>query len=112
MQVMLDSDLAELYGVETKALNQTVKRMRHFISENLKVSQKFEIIEKKQIEYQLESDKKFDMLFKALENNELHPKQGILFEGQVFEAHKFVSDIVRFGFSKMNIEVTKMLARI
>lgn len=26
VQVMLDSDLAQLYGVETKALNQTVKR--------------------------------------------------------------------------------------
>jgi hypothetical protein len=26
VQVMLDSDLAELYGVETKALNQAVKR--------------------------------------------------------------------------------------
>ena len=25
-QVMIDRDLAELYGVETKALNQTVKR--------------------------------------------------------------------------------------
>jgi hypothetical protein len=26
LQVMLDSDLAELYGVETKVLNQAVKR--------------------------------------------------------------------------------------
>ena len=26
---------------------------------------------------------------------ELPPKQGVLFEGQVFEAHKFISDIVR-----------------
>ncbi len=26
MQVMTDSDLAELYGVETKALNQAVKK--------------------------------------------------------------------------------------
>lgn len=26
LRVMLDSDLAELYGVETKALNQSVKR--------------------------------------------------------------------------------------
>jgi len=39
-------------------------------------------------------------------------EQGVLLEGQVFEAHKFVSDIVRFGFSKMDVEVTKMLARI
>jgi hypothetical protein len=166
MQVMLDRDIAELYDVQTKVLNQAVKRnrnrfperllfmlsdqeknelvtncdrlrrlkhsssnpyvfteqgvamlsavlkseiavdvsikimdafilMRHFISENLKVFQRFEIIEKKQIEYQLESDKKFDIIFEAMEKNRLQTKQGIFFEGQVFEAHKFVSDIVR-----------------
>jgi hypothetical protein len=166
MQVMLDSDLADLYGVETKVLNQAVKRnknrfperfmfmlsdeekkelvtncdrlsrlkhsssnpyvfteqgvamlstvlksktaidvsikimdafvsMRHFILENLKVSQRFDIIEKKQIEYQLESDKKFEIIFKAMESDQPLPKQGIFFDGQVFDAHKFVSDIVR-----------------
>ncbi|HQO92405.1 MAG TPA: ORF6N domain-containing protein [bacterium] len=166
---MLDSDLAELYGVSTKVFNQAVKRntdrfperymftliddefvslrsqfvtsnkkegrggrrylpnvfteqgvamlsavlksetaiqisikvidafveMRRFILENARIFQRLEFVEKKQIEFKSESDKKFDILFKALENNELHPKQGIFFEGQVFEAHKFVSDIVR-----------------
>jgi len=166
VQVMLDIDLAELYCVETKVLNQAVKRnknrfperfmfmmsdeekkelvtncdrlrrlkhsssnpyafteqgvamlsavlksdtavdisikimdafvsMRHFIAENLKVFQRFDIIEKKQIGYQLESDKKFDIIFKAMENNQLSPKQGVLFDGQVFDAHKLVSDIIR-----------------
>jgi len=169
MQVMLDSDLAELYGVSTKVFNQAVKRntdrfperymftliddefvslrsqfvtsnkkegrggrrylpnvfteqsvamlsavlksetaiqisikvidafveMRRFILENARIFQRLEFVEKKQIEFKSESDKKFDILFKALENYELHPKQGIFFEGQVFEAHKFVSDIVR-----------------
>ena len=28
-RVMLDSDLASIYGVETKALNRAVKRNRH-----------------------------------------------------------------------------------
>ncbi len=69
--------------------------MRHFIAENLKVFQRFDIIEKKQIGYQLESDKKFDIIFKAMENNQLSPKQGVLFDGQVFDAHKLVSDIIR-----------------
>ena len=31
-KVMLDSDLAALYGVETKVLNQSVRRIRHAIS--------------------------------------------------------------------------------
>lgn len=166
MQVMLDSDLAELYGVSTKVFNQAVKRntdrfpekymfmvnddefaslrsqivtsnkrggrrylpkvfteqgvamlsavlksdtaiqisikvidafveMRHFITENFRISQRIDFVEKKQIEYKSESDKKFDLLFEALENNQLPPKQGVFFNGQVFDAHKFVSDLVR-----------------
>lgn len=166
MQVMLDSDLAELYGVSTKVFNQAVKRntdrfpekymfmvnddefaslrsqivtsnkrggrrylpkvfteqgvamlsavlksdtaiqisvkvidafveMRHFITENFWISQRIDFVEKKQIEYKSESDKKFDLLFEALENNKLPPKQGVFFNGQVFDAHKFVSDLVR-----------------
>ena len=54
---MLDSDLAELYGVETGALNRAVRRnieiMRAFVriknseSENRAVWQKFDDLEKK-----------------------------------------------------------------
>jgi len=161
MQVMLDIDLAEFYQVETRIINQVVKRnkerfppsfnfiltnqelsnlksqfvisswggrrtnpyafteagvamlsavlrssiavrmsvliieafvaMRHFISENAAIFQRLSTVEVKQIE----ADKKFDMIFKAMEGDQLLPKQGVLFEGQVFDAHKFVSDIVR-----------------
>ncbi|HPA57326.1 MAG TPA: ORF6N domain-containing protein [bacterium] len=161
MQVMLDIDLAEFYQVETRIINQVVKRnkerfpqsfnfiltnqelsnlksqfvisswggrrtnpyafteagvamlsavlrssiaikmsvliieafvaMRHFISENAAIFQRLSTVEVKQIE----ADKKFDIIFKAMENDQLIPKQGVLFEGQVFDAHKFVSDIVR-----------------
>jgi len=37
----------------------------------------------------------FEKVFKALESKELKPKQGIFFDGQVFEAYSFLSDIVR-----------------
>src|SRR5437867_5763847 len=33
-RVMLDSDLASIYGVETKALNRAVKRNRHRFPKN------------------------------------------------------------------------------
>jgi len=167
MQVMLDSDLAELYGVETKNLNLAVKRnierfpntfrfqlaeeeykvlrlqietsnekrggrryapfvfteqgvamlsavlrsetaikvsirimeafvsMRHFILENEQISKRFEIIEKRQMEYKIETDSRIEKVLSALESKQIQPKQGIFFDGQVFDAHKFVSDIVR-----------------
>ncbi len=148
MQVMLDRDLAELYGVETKVLNQAVKRnierfpeefmfqltkeefkglrsqtvtlktgrgrhrkylpyvfteqgvamlsavlksetavkisiqimrafvaMRKFIVKNAEIFQRLDRIEHKQLEY----DKKFEAVFKALENKEYFPRRGIFF---------------------------------
>ena len=44
---------------------------------------------------QIETDKKIDQVFNALENKEIEPKQGILFDGQIFDAYKFVSGLIR-----------------
>ncbi len=170
-QVMLDSDLAELYQVETKRLNEQVKRntdrfpvefmfqltsrewedlqsqfatapslnnlrsqfatakrrtlpyafteqgvamlsavlrseiaiqvsiqimnafikMRKQLSSNQLLIQRIDRVELKQ----LDSDQKFEQIFKALESKDQVPKQGIFFDGQVFDAHQFVSDLVR-----------------
>ena len=163
VQVMLDRDLAELYGVETRILNQAVKRnierfpkkymfqltkkevqdwmsqivisnkeikgirkmpyafteqgvsmlsavlksetaikisiqiidafvsMRKFISQNAGLFQRVESIEQKQIQY----DKNFDKIFNALEDKSIKPKQGIFFNGQIFDAYKFVLDLIK-----------------
>ncbi len=163
LQVMLDRDLAILYGVETRVLNQAVKRnrdrfpqefcfqltgeefenwksqvvisnkekmglrklpyafteqgvamlsavlksetairtsiqiinafvvMRRFISSNAQIFQRLSHLEVKQIE----TDKKFDKVFDAIESKEFHPKQGIFYDGQIFDAYRFVSDLFR-----------------
>jgi len=41
---------------------------------------------------QLETDQKFEQVFKALERNNTEPETGIFFEGQVFDAYVFVSN--------------------
>jgi hypothetical protein len=169
VQVMIDRDLAGMYLVETRVLNQAVKRnidrfpttfrfqlsekefdywksqivmsnedkiglrrppfvyteqgvamlsavlksktaiqvsiqimnafteMRKFISSNASVFQRLSNVELKQ----LETDQKFERIFKALESKDVIPKQGIFFDGQIFDAYKFVSDIVRSA--KQNI---------
>ena len=174
-QVMLDRDLALLYGVETKVLNQAVKRnierfpedfmfhltkeensllrsqfvtlnadpnslrsqfvtsntrggtrylpyaftengvamlssvprsetaievnirimraftaMRHFLANNAQLFQRLSNIEY----HQIETDKRIDEVFKRLDAN-TQPQQGIFFDGQVFDAYQFVSDLVR-----------------
>lgn len=164
VQVMLDEDLAFLYGVDTKVLNQAVKRnserfpeefmfqitdeefdrlrsqvvtldsgrgkhrkylpyvfteqgvamlsailrsdtavkvsiqiinafvaMRRFLLSNAQVFQRLDTLELKQ----LNTDKKIDKVLNALESKEIQPKQGIFFEGQVFDAYQFVSDLIR-----------------
>jgi len=161
VQVMVDRDLAEMYKVKVKALNQAVKRnterfpgtfyfqlsdietnelvtncdrfkllkhssvnpyvfteqgvsmlsavlrsdtavqvsiaiinafveMRKFISYNASVFQRLDNIEIKL----LDTDYKFEKIFKALESKEVIPNQGIFFDGQIFDAYKFASDII------------------
>ncbi|NOY50126.1 MAG: hypothetical protein GXO88_06160 [Chlorobi bacterium] len=44
---------------------------------------------------QIENDQKFEQIFNAIQDKSIKPKQGIFFEGQVFDAYSFVSDLIR-----------------
>lgn len=168
MQVMVDRDLAILYGVENKRLNEQVRRnierfperfrfqltkeetnelvancdrlnalkhstvmpyvfteqgismlstvlhsqtaiavsikimdafvaMRRFIATNAQLFQRLETIEYHQLEmrqHQDITDKRIDEVFKRLDAN-VPPLQGIFYDGQVFDAYRFVSDLIR-----------------
>ena len=72
--------------------------MRKFISQNANLFQRVNNIEQKQIASdvkQIETDTKIDAILDAIEEKEIKPKQGIFFEGQIFDAYKFVSDLFR-----------------
>ena len=164
-QVMLDSDLASIYQVETKVFNQAVKRnanrfpesfryqlaqqefntinlrsqivtsslnyggrrylpyvfteqgiamlasvlrstvaikvsieimnafveMRKMLMSNASLFHRLDKIELKQ----LEANQKFEEIFKALESDKLQSDKGIFYNGQIFDAYNFVSDIIR-----------------
>ena len=168
-QVMLDKDLAILYGVETRTLNQAVKRniqrfpadfrfqltmeecsksqivtlnagrgqnikklpyafteqgvamlssvlrsqtaidvniqimrafvsMRHFMVNNASVFSRLETIEYHQLEmqqHQQETDKRIDEVFRRLDEGNAKPKQGVFYNGQVYDAYTFVSDLIK-----------------
>ena len=161
-QVMLDRDIAMLYGVETRVVNQAVKRneerfpedfvfqlssaetenwksqsvisnsikmgirknpfaftengiamlssvlrsptaieanirimraftsMRHFLASNAQIFQRLSNIEY----HQVETDKRIDEVFKRIDA-QTPPQQGIFFDGQVFDAYRFVADLIR-----------------
>lgn len=65
--------------------------MRKFILNNAQLFQRIESVEMKQVE----SDKKIDQILNALDNGKDKPKQGIFYNGQVFDAYLFVSDLIR-----------------
>jgi len=168
-QTMLDRDLAMLYGVTTKRLNEQVKRnierfpehfrfqltdneteelvancdrlrmlkhssvnpfvfteqgvamlstvlhsdtaisvsiqimdaftaMRHFIAANAQAFQRLEIIERNQLALNVhlaENDKKFEEVFRRLDDGSTTPKQAIFYDGQIFDAYKFVNERIR-----------------
>ncbi len=168
-QVMLDKDLAMLYGVEAKVLNQAVKRnverfpddfrfqltkeeclrsqivtlnekqgqhlkympyafteqgvamlssvlrsqtaievniqimrafvsMRHFMVNNASVFSRLETMEYHQLEMQQhlqESDKRIDEVFRRLDEGNAKPKQGVFYNGQIYDAYTFVCDLIK-----------------
>lgn len=64
--------------------------MRHFLYTNAQVFQRLSNIEY----HQIETDKRIEEVFKRLDEN-IQPKQGIFFDGQVFDAYLFASNLVR-----------------
>lgn len=173
-KVMLDSDLADIYGIETKYLNRAVKRnerrfpelfmfqltdkefqnlrfqigtsseknlqgsqnvasswggrrtnpyvftehgaimlasvlktetavkasiriieafveMRKFIKTNAQLFARMDTLELKM----LQTQEKVDIVYQALEPDVIKPRQGIFYDGQVFDAYNFVSDLIR-----------------
>jgi hypothetical protein len=65
--------------------------MRRFIASNAQMFQRIETLETKQTE----TDKKLDTVLTAIENKDIQPKQGIFYNGQIFDAYIFISDLFR-----------------
>ena len=72
--------------------------MRHFIASNAQVFQRLEVIEHTQLSlvaHKEDTDKKFEEVFRRLDEGSAKPTEGILFDGQVFDAYTFINDRIR-----------------
>ena len=65
--------------------------MRKFILNNAQLFQRIETVEIKQIE----TDKRIDQILDALDSGTVKPKQGIFYNGQIYDAYLFVSDLIK-----------------
>lgn len=73
------------------AIMRAFVALRKMVQDNQLIISRLDRIELKQ----LETDQKFDKVFKALENKDSVPSQGIFFDGQVFDAYELTSRIIR-----------------
>ena len=73
------------------AIMRAFVEMRRFILNNAQLFQRIETVEIKQIE----TDKRIDQILNALDSGTAKPKQRIFYNGQVFDAYLFVSDLIK-----------------
>jgi len=72
--------------------------MRHFMVNNASVFSRLETIEYHQLEmqqHQQETDKRIDEVFRRLDEGNVKPKQGVFYNGQIYDAYTFVSDLIK-----------------
>ncbi len=96
--VFTQEGVASLSGVlkSQKAIEVNIQIMRAFVAMRRVISKNAEIfvrlnkVERKQLEH----DKNFEKVFNLIQEKDIKPEKGIFFEGSVFDAHKFVIDLI------------------
>ncbi|MBR7145362.1 MAG: ORF6N domain-containing protein [Lentisphaeria bacterium] len=115
---MLSSVLHSEFAVQTsiKIMNAFVE-MRHIIASTATLFSRLETLERRQIADQHENDKKFDLIFDALDRQS-EPAHGIFFDGQIYDAYKFINNLIALADSEIvlidgyvDLSVLDMLAR-
>ncbi|RKX39205.1 MAG: ORF6N domain-containing protein [Verrucomicrobia bacterium] len=92
LSAVLRSDVAVKVSVQ---IMKAFVEMRHFVQENALLLREINQIKTDQVSLRIETDKKFEQVFNALEAGKEPPKQGVFFDGQIFDAYAFVSKLVR-----------------
>ncbi|WP_278910032.1 ORF6N domain-containing protein [Leyella stercorea] len=91
-QVILDRDLATLYGVETKRLNEQVKRNTKRFPEDFM----FQLTKDECLRSQIATlNEGRGQHLKYMPYVFTEPKQGVFYNGQVYDAYTFVSDLIK-----------------
>ncbi len=90
LSAVLKSEIAIIMSLK---IIRAFVSMRKLISQNILMFERFERIEQRLNIH----DENFDKLFEALEDKTLKPKQGIFYDGQIFDAYVFVNDLLKLA---------------
>ena len=89
----------ELAVAQSKMLIRMFKEMKHFLQNNANIFAEINTIKQNLLEtniHQKEADKRIDELFTLMDKYNVEEKQGIFFQGQIFDAYaKFESFIAQ-----------------
>ena len=88
LSAVLKSDIA--IEVSIKIIDAFVN-MRKFLLSNASIFQRLDNIEHKLLKH----DENFDKVFKAIEDKSIKPKQGIFYDGEIFDAYKFINELIK-----------------
>ena len=88
LSAVLKSDIA--VDISVKIIRSFVN-MRKLISNNALIFQRLKTLEQKQFT----NDEKFNKLFEAIEEKSIKPTQGIFYDGEVYDAYLFVSELIK-----------------
>lgn len=91
LSAVLHSDIAVQVSVR---IMKTFVEMRRFIANNQLLFEKISNVELKQLEYQKETDKKFDKVFSYIEGH-AESEQKIFFDGQIYDAFSLLTSIIQ-----------------
>ena len=88
LSAVLRSETAVKVSIQ---IMQAFVQMRQFIASNALLFQRIDALELKQAG----TDEKVNKIMRAIELGEAKPKQGIFYNGQIFDAYTFTADIIR-----------------
>ncbi|MBD3808857.1 MAG: hypothetical protein IE880_09135 [Epsilonproteobacteria bacterium] len=88
LSAVLRSDIAIKVSIQ---IIEAFVSMRKFISNNALIFQRLDSLEQKQFR----TDEKIDSILNALEDKTKKPNEGIFFNGQIYDAYAFVSELIK-----------------
>lgn len=80
--------------VSIKIMKAFVK-MRQFAITYTDLTQKVMHLEKWQSDFEIKTNARFDKIFKKIGEKNIIRNQGIFYDGQIFDAYQFISDLIR-----------------
>jgi len=92
LSAVLRSETAVRVSVQ---IMHTFVEMRRLLQSNAQLFARLDTVEKRQLSFETETGKNFEKVFNALEKNDLTPNQGIFYNGQIYDAYTFTSELIR-----------------